>query len=175
MENKAEVPATAMFDTGCHGPNWVSKEIIRDLGMESKIEVFEGWRAPKLKDANGKPFEAIGQVALHWQFHGHTYAKWFSGTFCVTESNHIQVIFGLYYIVEKRLVSVNNDMMIPLISDKKIKLCMSGFILHCINTILSERLRSRTNVGRFAQLKRNEWQSSKRSSNRKEQLRERKE
>ena len=115
---------TAMFDTGCQGPNGVSYELIAELGMEDKI-----WRPRKAPtssgfiNASGQSVPYKGTVELSWQHYdeksGHKYKKIRRDDFNILPSNHIQIIFGEPYCRENNLLRFNTSALNPLMSDER--------------------------------------------------------
>lgn len=110
---KDDIPVTALFDTGAEGVNWVSKELVTQLGLELDIwECASSKKTPGLLDASGNAIRASQSIELSWKWlsndrYGHQ--KWRTSNFYILppRSDHIQVLFGTDYIREHKLVQFN--------------------------------------------------------------------
>jgi hypothetical protein len=90
---------------------------VQRLGKEPAISL--DFVSPGLSDANGHDVVPCGVIDLHW--------KWHRGTrihecrfYVFSTSDHLDVLFGVEYIVKEGLITVNESAMAPLTEHKKL-------------------------------------------------------
>jgi tetratricopeptide (TPR) repeat protein len=113
------VLATALLDTACQTGNWISQRLVERLGKTSSIS--QDFAAPSVADANGNSVRATGVVTLEFK-RGQRGNRFYESQFFVFPpfSNHFDVIFGVEYIVRENLLSVSEDVLVPLVLHKKL-------------------------------------------------------
>ncbi|MCJ1262560.1 hypothetical protein MMC22_002430, partial [Lobaria immixta] len=56
-----------LLDTQATGRNWISHQLITELGMESQVN--RDSEPPNLSDFNGVQIESKGTIAFEWMLH----------------------------------------------------------------------------------------------------------
>ena len=112
--------ATALLDTQCQSGNWISRRLVEQLGKESSIS--PNFKGMDLRDVNGRDVVPSGVINLHWKWHprGTRTHQCIFYVFSTTESDHLDVLFGVEYIVKEGLITVNESVMAPLTQHKKL-------------------------------------------------------
>ena len=113
------VLATALLDTQCHTGNWISKRLVQRLGKLSSIS-FD-FVPPHIVDASGRLVLACGVIDLRWRWHPHGCRFHECQFYILPDSSHLDILFGVQYIVSENLVFVNESAMVPLVQHKKAK------------------------------------------------------
>lgn len=110
--------ATALLDTQCQKGNWISLRLVKRLGKESSIS--QNVTVPEMPDASGRSIMATGVIELEWKRHprGNRVHQCHFSVF--PTSDQLDVIFGVEYIVQENLLTVNNDALVPLLEHKKL-------------------------------------------------------
>jgi len=110
------VHAVAMLDTGCKIGNWISDRLARTL--QTPIEPIIDGR-PRVKIANGHSLTATGRVTIHFRRQdGHRFHECQLYVFPHV-SDHLDVIFGLQYIVQEDILFENEYACLPLVPDRR--------------------------------------------------------
>jgi hypothetical protein len=75
-----------------------------------------------LRDVNGRDVVPSGVIHLHWKWslRGTRTHQCTFYVFSTTESDHLDVLFGVEYIVKEGLITVNESVMAPLTQHKKL-------------------------------------------------------
>lgn len=117
------------LDTQASGKNWISSDLVAKLGMESQIN--RGSPSSDTYGFTGERISSEGTIAFQWMLHdGKTVHE--PVTFHVSPNSlDMDMIFGVPYIVENKLLFSNRDRMLPLLEHRKIKLCKKSRSLDC--------------------------------------------
>lgn len=108
--------AVALLDTQCH-KNWISKCLVDRLGKGEDIS--EEFHPPIVRDVSGHEVASCGTISLEWMW-GPEGTKVFDCKFFVfTNSDHLDVIFGVEYIIAQGLIDTPRDVIAPLTPHKK--------------------------------------------------------
>ena len=121
--------ATALLDTQCQIGNWISRRLVERLGM--LLSISTDFEPPEVVDANGQPVGACGIISLNWKWHPRGVRNNECQFYVFSDSNYLDVLFGVDYIVSENLLLVNESAIIPLIEHKKVKkgmLCLNIFL-----------------------------------------------
>ena len=111
--------AAALLDTQCQNGNWISKRLVERLGRSN--EISEVKEKPHVQDASGREMVVCGTITLPWKWSNKA-TRWHEGHFFVmASSDHLDVLFGVEYIVSENLVSFNSSSITPLTEHKKLK------------------------------------------------------
>jgi hypothetical protein len=110
--------ATALLDTQCQRGNWVSLRLVKRLGKASSIS--PDFTAPGIGDASGHSITAIGIIELDWKRHPRGNRVHTGKFYVFPASDQFDVLFGVQYIVQEKLLLVNDDAMAPLLEHKKL-------------------------------------------------------
>jgi hypothetical protein len=111
--------AAALLDTQCHTGNWISRRLVERLGKLP--ELHQDFVPPELKDASGKYVEVSGEVTLDWKWSPKGTRVHQCKFFVFPRSEHLDVIFGVEYIVAEGLITIEEGVMVPLTAHKKMK------------------------------------------------------
>lgn len=110
-----------LLDTQCARRNWISERLVTTLGMESVVN-RDGVH-PSSLGILGEQIQSEGTIAFQWMLNdGGTVHEPVTFHVCSTPLK-LDMIFGAPYIVEKGLLSSNQDLFLPLLEHKKMKLC----------------------------------------------------
>ncbi len=113
--------ATALLDTQCHG-NWISNRLVERLGRQEHIQREK--ETLYFQDVNGQEVRSLGIIKLPWKWNSRS--RVYDETFHVLNSEHLDILFGVEFIVAKKLFALNSgemDIIAPLVSHTKIKAC----------------------------------------------------
>ncbi|KAI1124035.1 hypothetical protein F5Y10DRAFT_250548 [Nemania abortiva] len=120
LSNEKEwIVATALLDTQCHVGNWVSHRLVERLGKLSSISTE--FVPPEVIEASGGPVSACGVVDLDWKWHPQATRNHVCRFYVFPSSDHLDVLFGVEYIVSERLLQVNELALTPLVKEDKSK------------------------------------------------------
>ncbi|KAI1173337.1 hypothetical protein F4777DRAFT_453420 [Nemania sp. FL0916] len=111
--------ATALLDTQCHVGNWISRRLVDHLGMSSSISTE--FVPPKVVEVSGGSVTACGVVDLDWKWYPQATRTHVCRFFVFPFSDHLDVLFGVEYIMFEKLLQVNESAFAPLVKDKKSK------------------------------------------------------
>ena len=103
-----------MLDTACAQGNWISRALLKKLGMTHEIRPVK--HAPKIKDIHRRSVKAIGEIDFQWQsLNG---IKIYDPvSFYVQDiSDEVEMLFGAPYIKAERLLIPNPALMLILTS-----------------------------------------------------------
>ena len=89
------------------------------LGKVSSI--CTNFVAPKVVDASGKPVKACGVIKLDWKWHPKATRNHVCQFYVLPDSDHLDVLFGVDYIISEKLLQVNELALAPLVEYKKLK------------------------------------------------------
>ena len=89
--------------------------------MEANVNKI--FSSPNLYDFNGNKIEATGTISLRWKLYPDGTKLHDEVVFFVSTNDDIDMIFGLEYIVQKRLLGSNRAKMLPLTEHNKETLC----------------------------------------------------
>ncbi|KAL9628052.1 MAG: hypothetical protein Q9204_006146 [Flavoplaca sp. TL-2023a] len=109
--------ASALLDTQCQDGNWISLRLVKRLGMQAKIS--QEFESPALTDAGGRPIVACGIIPLQWKWRSKGIRVHECNFFVFPESDHLDVIFGVDYILAAKLITVNDGAMTPMTAHNK--------------------------------------------------------
>ncbi|MCJ1390412.1 hypothetical protein MMC18_003271 [Xylographa bjoerkii] len=99
----------AILDTACTVGNMISQELVHRLGMDEYVQP----QKPYATDFHGRVLEFTGKISFRWKVrHGYTIHE--PTTFLVSKMR-FDVLFGVTYILKKKLVINNMDYAMPLI------------------------------------------------------------
>lgn len=76
---------------------------------------------PKVVDASGMPVKACGVINLDWKWYPRATRNHVCQFYVLPNSDHLDVLFGVDYIVSERLLQVNELALAPLVEYKKLK------------------------------------------------------
>ncbi|RYC54082.1 hypothetical protein CHU98_g12127 [Xylaria longipes] len=113
------IPATALLDTQCQVGNWISRRLVERLGKLSSISTE--FVLPEVVEASGGPVSACGVIDLEWKWHPQATRNHVCQFYVFPRSSHLDVLFGVEYIVSERLLQVNELALAPLVKQKKSK------------------------------------------------------
>lgn len=111
--------AVAILDTGCHAGNWISRNLVERLGWQDKNKVSQDYKPPDLTDAGGHKVVACGSITLQWKWSPQGSEVIEDDFFIFQESPHVDVVLGAEFLVSRNLVTVNKQLMIPMIAHNK--------------------------------------------------------
>ncbi|KAL8869064.1 MAG: hypothetical protein Q9198_007987, partial [Flavoplaca austrocitrina] len=104
--------ASALLDTQCQDGNWISLRLVQRLRMQDRISLeFE---SPALTDAGGRAIVACGIISLQWKWSPIGTRVHECKFFVFPGSRHLDVIFGVHYILAAGLITVNEGAMTPM-------------------------------------------------------------
>ncbi|KAI4236757.1 MAG: hypothetical protein LQ349_002365, partial [Xanthoria aureola] len=109
--------AVAILDTGCHAGNWISRDLVERLGWQDKIS--QDYESPNLTDAGGHKVVACGSITLQWKWSPQGLVVYENDFYIFQESPNLDVVFGADFLDSKGLVSVNKQLMMPMIAHNK--------------------------------------------------------
>ncbi|KAK0716147.1 hypothetical protein B0H67DRAFT_554516 [Lasiosphaeris hirsuta] len=114
------VYATALLDTQCQIGNWISNRLVERLGMMHLISTPP--HLPQACDASGRLIQARGVIDLPWKWHDPRGIRVHECQFYIfPNSTHLDVVFGVEYIVAEDLLRVNESAILPLVEHKPTK------------------------------------------------------
>ncbi|KAL8980411.1 MAG: hypothetical protein Q9205_004497 [Flavoplaca limonia] len=109
--------ASALLDTQCQDGNWISLRLVQRLRMQDRISLeFE---SPALTDAGGRAIVACGIISLQWKWSPIGTRVHECQFFVFPGSRHLDVIFGVHYILAAGLITVNEGPMTPMTAHNK--------------------------------------------------------
>ncbi|KAI0529929.1 hypothetical protein GGR58DRAFT_495201 [Xylaria digitata] len=111
--------ASALLDTQCQVGNWISRRLVERLGKLSSISTE--FIPPEVVEASGGPVSACGVIDLDWKWHPQATRNHVCQFYVFPFSSHLDVLFGVEYIVSERLLRVNELALAPLVKHKKSK------------------------------------------------------
>ncbi|KAL9032838.1 MAG: hypothetical protein Q9180_006281 [Flavoplaca navasiana] len=111
------VLASALLDTQCQDGNWISRRLVQRLRMEDQIS--QEFESPALTDAGGHPILACGIIHLQWKLRSRGIRVHECDFFVFPESRHLDVIFGVNYILDAGLITINEGAMTPMTAHHK--------------------------------------------------------
>jgi hypothetical protein len=91
---------------------------VKRLGKESSIS--QNFTAPEISDASGLSITATGVIELEWKRHPRGNRIHQCHFFVFPTSDQLDIIFGVEYIVQEKLLMVNNDALVPLLEHRKL-------------------------------------------------------
>ena len=109
--------ASALLDTQCHDGNWISLRLVQRLRMQDRIS--QEFESPALTDAGGRAIEACGIISLQWKWSPTGIRVHECNFFVFPGSRHLDVIFGVHYILDAELITVNEGAMTPMTAHNK--------------------------------------------------------
>ena len=115
--NSKELKAVASLDTLCQTGIWISRRLVKRLGRLG--EILPANAPPNLRDVNGCPVECCGKIRLEWVWSPNGTRVYQEDFYVFPKSSHIDVIFGIEYIVAKNLLSVNENSFAPMVIHTK--------------------------------------------------------
>jgi len=119
-ENESWVHATALLDTQCQVGNWISNRLVERLGKTHLISTPP--YLPQVCEASGRLIQARGIIHLTWKWHDPRGLRNHDCQFYVfPESPHLDVVFGVKYIVAEGLIRFNESAILPLVEHKPAK------------------------------------------------------
>jgi len=119
-ENESWVHATALLDTQCQVGNWISNRLVERLGKTHLISTPP--HLPQVLDASGRLIRPRGIINLTWKWHDPRGLRNHDCQFYIfPESAHLDMVFGVEYIVAEGLVCVNESAILPLVEHKPAK------------------------------------------------------
>ena len=133
------VHAVVLLDTQCQRGNWISRRLVERLGMSALVSTdFESF---DMVQASGMSLRGSGVVNITWRWRTQQATRNYECPFYVfPESDHLDAVFGVEYIVSQNLVAVNELIMLPLIPHTKINVGTSivrlTFLTSCISSIV---------------------------------------
>ena len=113
------VLAAALLDTACQSGNWISLRLVERLGKQNAI--LQKYEPPSVQDANGQEMPACGVVTLQWKWSNYGTRVYDGEFFVMPGSQHLDVVFGVEYIVREGLIYFNGGSIAPLTAHKKLK------------------------------------------------------
>ncbi|KAI1457861.1 hypothetical protein F4805DRAFT_474762 [Annulohypoxylon moriforme] len=111
--------ATALLDTQCHAGNWISRRLVDRLGKLSLIST--NFVSPQVVEVSGRPVSACGVIDLDWKWHPNGTRNHTCQFHVLPDSDHLDVLFGVEYIISESLLQVNELALAPLVEYKKQK------------------------------------------------------
>jgi len=100
-DNEQEYRIETIYDLGAED-NWMSSKTVQDMGFVAKMADSS---SKPLVDFNGKPLASVGTVRAKWLRDG----RYEEVVFRIAESGPFQALFGYKLLLEKRLVTINDD------------------------------------------------------------------
>jgi len=101
-DNEQKHDIEIVYDLGTKD-NWMSAKTVRDMGFMTKMPDRD--RKP-LVDFNNMPLVSVGVVQAKWLLPS---GKLEGVKFRVTENGPFQALFGYDFLLEKGLVTINDD------------------------------------------------------------------
>ncbi len=117
--NGTWIDATALLDTQCQVGNWISRRLVKSLGKVSSVS--SKFTPPEIVDASGQPIQACGKIELNWKWYPRGTRTHTCQFYVFPDSKHLDVLFGIDFIVSENLLRVNESVMLPLVVHKKLK------------------------------------------------------
>jgi hypothetical protein len=115
--NGKSIDSLALLDTQCQVGDWVSKDLVEELGKSEMIS--KDFASPETVGLDNQPVIAIGIISLKWRFaEGNRY---YLSSFYVTNSPYLQVIIGAESIKSLDLLQRNKGAILPLINYRPIR------------------------------------------------------
>lgn len=132
------VHVTALLDTQCQVGNWISKRLVQRLGMASLVST--SFEPPNIVDASGRPVSACGVINLNWTWYPGGTRNHECQFYVLANADHLDVIFGVEYIVSENLLQVNESAILPLLEHKKLKRGTMALIIFASDRHLVSRV-----------------------------------
>ncbi|KAH8884090.1 hypothetical protein GQ53DRAFT_846441 [Thozetella sp. PMI_491] len=109
--------ATALLDTQCQVGNWISWRLVQRLGKLSQIST--NFTPPQLVEASGRPIRACGVIKLNWKWQPRGTRTHECQFYVFPGSMHLDVLFGVDFILSENLLRVDESVIVPLVEHKK--------------------------------------------------------